>query len=120
MDTQEKIAELRALRDSLKDGVADQISKADALDTAIAVLEGTLVTQATALEEKYKGEIETLKNEKGILEVSKTELQAEITSLTDQVVVLNEQVVDLNSKVVENVIKEDVIIENVITDGIIK
>jgi len=112
MDTQEKIAELRALRDTLKDGVANQISKADALDTAIAVLEGTLVTQATALEEKYKGEIETLKSEKAVLEVSKGELQAELSSLNNQVTVLNGQVYDLNGKVSE--------VDAVITDEIVK
>lgn len=91
MDTQEKIAELKALRDSLKDAVADQISKADALDTAILVLEGTLETQAIELENKYKTTIDTLKEEKEsviaekeILIQEKEDLQEQIDSVVNE------------------------------------
>lgn len=91
MDTQEKIAELKALRDSLKDGVSDQLAKAEALDTAILVLEGTLETQAIELENKYKATIDTLKEEKEaviaekeILIQEKEDLQEQIDSVVNE------------------------------------
>lgn len=84
MDTQSAVQTLQAIKATIQGNLSGLQSQSEALDVAIAVLLGTLETQAAALEAKYQNTIDDLTSERDLLTDDKNALIGEVDRLQKQ------------------------------------